>query len=66
MAFDLEIDQPDLVTMGKRRRGDQLEPERLQAQEHPGVHQGARMNTEQAHGMSPCKSAADGTLTQSW
>src|SRR6266446_9717596 len=41
VAFDLEIDQPHLVAGSPGRRGNQLQPERLEPQEDLGVHQRA-------------------------
>ena len=58
MVFDLKIDQPDLMAVSQRRRGDKLEPERLEAQEDFCVHQGAGMDAEHAHEMSPVSHSA--------
>ena len=47
--LDLQIDQPHLVPGGARRRGDQLQPERLEPQEYLCVHQRAGMDAENFH-----------------
>jgi hypothetical protein len=41
----LEIEQPNLVSSLAHRLRHELEPERLEPQENPGVHQPARMNS---------------------
>ena len=54
MVLDLKVDQPDLVAVVPRRRGDEFEPERLQPQKNLRVEQRARMDPEKSHGTFPC------------
>ena len=53
LALDLEIEQPDLMSGLTRRLRDQLQTERLQAEEDLGVHERAGMHGEQSHVASP-------------
>ena len=53
MVFDLQVDQPDLVAGVPRRRGDQLEPERLEPQKDFRVEQRPGMNAEKPHRTFP-------------
>jgi hypothetical protein len=53
LALDLEIEQPDLMPGLTRSVRDQLEAERLQAEENSGVHERAGMHGEQSHGARP-------------
>ena len=46
MRLDLQVDQPHRVSRGEGRRGDQLEPQRFEAEEHLGIHQRAGVNDE--------------------
>ena len=52
MVLDLQIDEADLVPGSTQRLRDELEPERLEAEKHLGVHQGSGMDAEQPHGRS--------------
>ena len=45
MILDLQIDEPDFVAGTSRRLRDELEPQRFEPQENPGVEQGAGMDT---------------------
>lgn len=45
----LEVEDPHLVTGGSSRPGDPLEPQRLEPQEHLGVHERARVDEQDPH-----------------
>ena len=49
MVFDLQIDQPDLVTGAAHRGCHQFEAQWLEPQKDLGVHQRARMDPEKPH-----------------
>ena len=50
MPLDLKVDQPNVVAGPSRRRGNQLEAERLEAEKDARVHESTGMNGEEPHG----------------
>jgi hypothetical protein len=46
----LQIDKPDLVPGAPHRLRDELEPQRLEPQENPGIEQRTGVDTENPHG----------------
>jgi len=55
VAFDLQIDQPDIVPGLPGGLRHQFEPQRLQPQEDLGVHQRPGMNAENLHRIAPMR-----------
>src|SRR6266404_2707102 len=49
MRLDLKVDQPNVVAGLSRRRGNQLEAQRLETEVDAGVHQSTGMNSEEPH-----------------